>query len=344
MMNMLMIICIFMLNSVNAFMSPLMVQKPSIEPFNNWHCIDFVNNIDKKKPYSYNIGKLPLVTWFDKDKPMTTVNICTHMGSKLDEGTIKNGCLKCPYHGLEYSDDKTFGETMVFQDKLWWSYEPTKKCPPAIPFYKNRKYETSYIKIDVNANIIDCAFNTMDINHPAYIHNNIFGFGSSTPPSNIKTISYPNNDKIGISFNYESKSTLVHLKREIRRSKNFHIYEYPYTSWSRVTLPNKEELFVNVNMLPLENDKTRWLVTLKHNFWKSSIEKRFMKFAADCILYQDQQQMNRQTPESVLKKIVSNQTILKDEEHLEDMRKIFKNYKFPNTYQTFQLYKYHKEK
>lgn len=331
------IVCLL---SIIYYTSAFSMSTTSFSPFNNWHSIDFVKNIDKTKPFSYNVGDLPLVTWFNKnDKPLSTINICQHMGSKLNEGNVEEGCLKCPYHGLEYNEDKTFGDTMIFQEKLWWSYNPVKKTPPSIPFYNNKNYETSYIKLDVNANIIDCAFNTMDVNHPAYIHNNIFGFGSKIPPSNLKTIKYPkNSDKIGLSFNYISNNNIAHLKRELRKSKNFHVYEFPYTTWSRVTLPTNEELFVNVNMLPIARNKTRWLITLKHNFWKSSIEKRFMNFAADCILYQDKQQMNRQENDSILKSLVMNQVSLRNEEHFEELKQMFKKYKYPDYSQVVLLY------
>jgi phenylpropionate dioxygenase-like ring-hydroxylating dioxygenase large terminal subunit len=315
-------------------------------PFNRWHCIDFVKNIDKSKPYAFNIGELSLVSWFDtNNNPHTTVNICSHMGSRLDNGKVTDGCLVCPYHGLQHNQSKSFGQSMIFQDKLWWSYEPVKKMPPAMPFYNNKKYETSYIKIDIDANIVDCAFNTMDVNHPAHIHNNLFGFGSNIPPTNLHTVMYPNNtDKIGLTFTYKSKSNLAHLKRELRRSKNFHVYEYPFTTWSRVSLPTNEHLFVNVNMLPLSPNKTRWLVTLKHNFWKTSVEKRFMKFAADCILYQDKEQMKRQSEESALKKMVIYQEEFAQEEHFKQLRDMFKDYNVPDTQSVLQLYARHKLK
>lgn len=326
---------LFFIIGVNAYVPTM--------PFNRWHCIDFEKNIDKSKPFSYNVGDLPLVSWFDEHgKPHSTVNICEHMGSKLDEGKIHKGCLQCPYHGLTYDEKKTFGDTLIYQDKLWWSYEPIKENPPAIPFYNNNKFETSFIKVDVDASVRDCILNTMDVNHPEFIHNSVLGFGSNFPPTNIKTIQYPKKDmKIGLSFNYKSTSKLADLKKELHQSTNFHIYEFPYTSWSRVSLPTNEHLYVNVNMLPLSRNKTRWLVTLKHNYWKTNVEKHFMKFAANCILFQDQQQMKRQANDSILKSLVINKTQLNNEEHLIPMNKILDNYKYPSNELVIMLYNYH---
>ena len=329
---------IILISSSNAFMRPMM----ALEPFNRWHCIDFVKNIDKTKPYSYNIGDLPLVSWFDKDHAHTTMNICDHMGSKLDNGKIDNGCLYCPYHGIEHGANNTFGKTVIHEDKLWWSYEPVKQKPPYVPFYNNQNYETSSITVDVDAGLEDCILNTMDIHHPAHIHNNIFGFGSDIPPKNMKYFEYENQDKYGLSFEYSSQSGLVHLKKSLKKSLNFHMYEYPLTSWSRVSLPSKEHLYVNVNMLPLSRDKTRWIVTLKHNFWKSQLEKEFLKYTAKCIIYQDQQQMKRQAKYNILKTIVMNQRELENEDHMKKLRDMIKKYKYPSTGDVVMLYNYHK--
>jgi phenylpropionate dioxygenase-like ring-hydroxylating dioxygenase large terminal subunit len=315
-----------------------------MSPFDRWHCIDFVNNIDKAKPYAYNIGELPLVAWFDKHgDPQTTVNICSHMGSTLNHGKInKEGCLVCPYHGLVHNKNKTFGKSLIFQDKLWWSYAPIQETPPAMPFYNNKNYETSFFSYTVDSNIIDTAYNLMDVNHPAFVHNNPLGFGSSIPPSNFKVIKYPkNNHKIGLSFMYSTNKNLHSIKRELQRSKNFHIFEYPYTTWSRVSLPNNEQLFLNVNFLPISDNKTKMLITVKHNFWKSSLEKRMIDFMTYCVFSQDRDQMIRQADETPLKKLVMHQHVMHNEEHILMMKSMFQNYRVPNSDDVMQLYKAH---
>lgn len=320
-----------------------------VTPFNNWHCVDFVKNIDSKKPYAFKVGELPLVTWFSESakdnlvlQPMTTVNVCSHMGSKLDHGSVKDGCLVCPYHGLEHTQKQTFGKSMVFEDKLWWAYEPVHKNPPSVPFYNNKNFATTTLKLEVDANIVDCAFNTMDLNHPAFVHNNMFGFGSNVPPENIKTVKY-NDNKIGLGFTYKSKGNLVHLKKGLKHSKNFHVYEYPYTTWSRVSLPNGEHLIVNVNLLPVGPNKTQWLVTLKYNYWnKYPFEKLLMEFAARCILFQDQQQLSKQALDNGLKRMVLYQEVFENEDHINDLKEMFKKYQYPDMIHVTRLYDYHK--
>ena len=54
--------------------------------FNNWHCIGISEKINFKSPYKANIGELPLVIWKNPktNNLLSTINICKHMGSKLD--------------------------------------------------------------------------------------------------------------------------------------------------------------------------------------------------------------------------------------------------------------------
>lgn len=295
--------------------------------FTNWYCLDFAKNLDKSKPMKFNIGDLPLVVWFkNQSTPLSTINICKHYGSRLDIGKInKNGCLVCPYHGLAYNQDMTIGKTVIYQDKLWWTYE-NKNKPPTIPFYNNKNYKNSQITIDIEANVLDCIYNTMDVNHPEFIHNNLLGFGNNNNPvSNLKLIKYPDNKKLGLSFNYKSNTNFKYVKEDLKKSNNFHIYEYPFTSWSRVSINNKENLYININFLPLSKDKTRMFITLNHNYWKSDAEMKLMELAGRVILNQDQNQLKYQANDSKLKSIWINQIKMNNEEQLEYLRTIIKN-------------------
>lgn len=326
-----------LVNSVPFIVSPL-------TPFNEWHCVEFMKNVDVTKPFAFNVGELPLVTWFKNKEPMSTVNICSHMGSKLDHGKVLlNGCLICPYHGLSHSKNMSFGETIIFEDKLWWSYKPKKQMPPKIPLYHNKKYSSSYISVDIDTSLITSVNNLMDINHAAHVHNNMLGFGSNIPVTNVKTVEFEHDiDKYGLSFTYKTNSNLRHIKTEMTNSENFHIYEYPYFAWSRVSMPNNQNLFINVNMLPIAPNKTRWFVTVRHNFWTSYFEKYMVEIAARCILQQDKEQLSRQIEESELKQLIISEKHLKNEEHFADIHNMLLRYKYPDKDMVVDLVKYHK--
>jgi nitrite reductase/ring-hydroxylating ferredoxin subunit len=230
--------------------------------FSHWHCIGIKENIDLSRPYKINIGELPLVVWQNKEtgKLTSAINICKHMGSKLDNGVItNNGCLKCQYHGLENSHEDRFGETIIHDGKIFWSYKPITYKPYSIPFFNNRNFVTSFLEMDMECSLTDSAYNTMDLRHPENVHNKIVGFGNNIPPQNIKYYKYNDSKRIGLSFNYFSNKVIRKMNKDTLITKNFHMYIYPSFSWSKVTFNknNKNnDLIIGVDLLPLNsNDK-----------------------------------------------------------------------------------------
>ncbi len=310
--------------------------------FKVWHCINFVKNIDSKKPYPFQIGELPLITWYDNkyNKTYTTINVCSHMGSKLDKGKINNGCLVCPAHGMQYTEEKAFGETMIYQDKLWWSYEPNTSNPPSTPFYNNKKYSTTNICMDVDANIMDCVLNTMDVNHPKLYNINI-------PPKKVKRFKFQradNNNKLGISFTQKvdvSTNKMELLNENNKYNKYYNMYSFPYNTWTRTTLPNKQQSIMNIDFVPLGIDKTRWFITIKNNCENNNIlTKPFMYYYAK--QYKDL--LQNQASHSGLKELVIRQDVLANEYHIDDIYNMFEKYRYPDNSEVCNLYKYHKRK
>jgi nitrite reductase/ring-hydroxylating ferredoxin subunit len=309
--------------------------------FREWHCINFVKNIDTTKPYPFKIGELPLISWYDNkyNKTYTTVNICSHMGSKLDNSKINNGCLVCPYHGMLYSEEKAFGETIIYQDKLWWSYEPIAKKPPSIPFYNNKDYTTTNICIDIDANIMDCVLNIIDVNHQQY-------YNMLIPPKKIKKFKYFNNidepKRLSMGISFKNKVLSNNIKEFSEYNKYYNMYKFPYNAWTRILLPNKKQSIMNIDFLPLGIDKTRWFITMKNNRETNNIfTKPFMYY------YTNQYKellSNNQALHTDLKKLVIRQEVLANENHLDDIYDMFEKYKYPDNNMVCNLYKYHKKK
>jgi hypothetical protein len=227
---------------------------------------------------------------------------------------------------------------MEHEGKIFWSYKPSEKTPPKIPFYNNPNYEKSFLQIDMEASLPDSAFNTMDLRHPEYVHKG--GFGSSIPPTNIKQYKYK--DRIGLAFDYQSNVIMKTLNDRRRTTKNFHMFVYPTFTWSRVSFNNKH-LIIAVNLLPLENKKTRWYITICHNYNKTPFQKNIMKGLAAFILSQDYFQMKNQYPENKLKAAVLFNHIFKDEDVILWLRSEFNNYKFPDINECLDLYNDYKQ-
>ena len=309
--------------------------------FNNWICIGIMNKIDFSKPYKINIGELPLVIWKNPktNQFAASINICKHMGSKLDNGEItENGCLKCKYHGLENTFEERIGETMEHEGKLFWAYKPSLIKPFSLPFFNNIQFQKSYLEIDMDCSLKDSAFNSMDLRHPEYVHSGLFGFGNNIPPKNIKHYKY-SEKKIGLSFDYISKQNIQKLNSNTQFTNNFHMYEYPTFTWSKVTFDRNKHLMIGVNFLPLENKKTRWYVTICNNYFTNNIQQEFLKFLAYMILSQDLSQMKNQHKEDALKKEMLFSHIFKDEDVMIYLKKMFDSYDYPNMLNCLDLYR-----
>jgi phenylpropionate dioxygenase-like ring-hydroxylating dioxygenase large terminal subunit len=326
------------------------VPKKKLDFFKNWHCLGVNEHIDFSKPYKINVGDLPLVVWKNPltQELTTTINICDHMGSKLDNGIITEaGCLKCQYHGKEFSNKDKFGETMLFEDKIFWSYDADRPSPYSVPFYNNQNYEKSILTIDMKGSLLDSAMNMMDIRHPEYVHK--FGFGSINPPTNIHQYLYKNpenkllSDKIGLSFDYQSNMIMRKMNNNAKVTNNFHIFMYPVFSWSRVSFDHKH-LIIAVNMLPLGTKKTRWFVTICYNYYTTPLQKKFLEMMAHTILNQDYIQMENQHPDDRLKMSMLLDHTFPNEEVLSAIRVMFNNYQYPTIEDGVDLYKDHKMK
>lgn len=339
---------IWLLLLLTNIVSATSLLKPSLKFFQNWHCLGIVDKIDFSKPYKINVGDLPLVVWKNPhtQKMSTVINICRHMGSKLDNGVItQGGCLKCQYHGLEMSDSDQFGETMEFQGKVFWAYKPERSVPYKIPFYDNPSYETSCLSIDMGAGLIDSSLNMMDIRHPEYVHK--LGFGSSNQPTNIRHFTYKDHksklwmDRIGLSFDYSSNMVMRKINNnnnDKATTHNFHMFVYPTFSWSRVSMDDNKHLIIGVNLLPLGPQKTRWFITVCHNYHVSTLNKKMVQMMAYTILSQDYTQMYNQHPDDHLRRAMMLDHTFPDEDVIMWMRNKFEQYQYPTMDICAELY------
>ena len=191
-----------------------------------WHVIGIDKYIQKTSPYSYNIGKLPMVLWYDKnEEPLSAINICKHLGSRLNNGIIKNGCLYCPNHNIEYNKTDTIGNVIKKNGLLWWSYKSYKKNPPAI--FNENITDIYQFYIDVNVNLL----------------NVILEFVFSN-----------NKNKI---LNYKNKFFFNEIYNDLNHK---YFYKYPY--FLKGSFNNKYKYCIN--FLPLDNNKTRLFISINY--------------------------------------------------------------------------------
>ena len=99
---------------------------------NQWYPIIESKNVNAKPMGIERLGER-LVVWRNSDhKVVIQRDECVHKRARLSGGAIRNGCLECPYHGLQYESS---GECVLvpFMDK---DYDIPKNWKVEINYYK----------------------------------------------------------------------------------------------------------------------------------------------------------------------------------------------------------------
>lgn len=218
MINYFFILYLFSLSYSNAFILPQFVRE--------WHPIGIESNIDKSKPYVYNIGKLPMILWYNNNNtPISTINICKHLGARMDKGIINNGCLLCVNHLTSYNETDAIGRIVSKNGLLWWSYKSYIKSPTSI-FKKDAKIHQNYIDVDVNLiNVI------------------------------LELIYSNNKTKI------KHKNNKFFFTEQLFNAEHRFYYKYPYYLKGSIN----KKINYSLNFLPLEENKTRIFINIQNN-------------------------------------------------------------------------------
>ena len=197
--------------------------------FREWTPIAIENKIDKSKAFNFNIGKLPLILWYDNnDSIISTINICKHLGSKLDKGNINNGCLYCPNHYTSYNNTDKIGNIISSNGILWWSYKSYSRNPP-LNFKNDHNMKLYNTFIDVDVNIINVILE--------------FIYSCSNNNQIIK----------------ECKKKFL-FKETLFNVEHRYLYKYPYYIKGNIN----RNIDYSINFLPLEEAKTRIFITINN--------------------------------------------------------------------------------
>lgn len=73
---------------------------------NTWYAVERSANL-KTRPTTVERLGARYVLWRTSDGVHAGPAQCPHRGANLGDGTVRNGCLTCPYHGIEFATDGT---------------------------------------------------------------------------------------------------------------------------------------------------------------------------------------------------------------------------------------------
>jgi phenylpropionate dioxygenase-like ring-hydroxylating dioxygenase large terminal subunit len=122
---------------------------------------------------------------------------CMHRNTMLSEGTVENGCLKCPYHGWTYDsegrcveipslppEDKTLPKkrlvsfpTREAHGLIWtWMGDPERidREPFPIPYWNDDGWRSYFMITSFENDVTNCCENFMDVPHTVFVHSKWF--------------------------------------------------------------------------------------------------------------------------------------------------------------------------
>lgn len=140
------------------------------------------------------------------------VDQCAHRGAALSKGKLKDGCIQCPFHGLEFNPDgrcvfipangtsstETLGRYNVkhfpvreWQGILYIWYGDADSVAGEPPFFTDHmdgSFVYSEIEDHWNSHYSRCIENQLDVVHLPFVHHNTIGRGNKTLVNGPKVV------------------------------------------------------------------------------------------------------------------------------------------------------------
>jgi isorenieratene synthase len=148
-------------------------------PSGGWYVVDGVRAI-RDEPLRYRIASEDYVVWRSGERILVAPDGCPHMGARLSDGFVKDGCVVCPWHGLALGE-KQLGRWKpleTFNDGvLLWARPPSDEPAteePIVPTRPSRFFD-AVMRLEARCDPRDVVANRLDPWHGAYFHPHSFG-------------------------------------------------------------------------------------------------------------------------------------------------------------------------
>ena len=181
---------------------------------NQWYAILPSKHVKNKQLIAVRRMNLDLVLFRNaKGEIACVVDQCTHRGAALSLGKVKNGCIQCPFHGLEFdkngeckfvpangkASNKDLSKFNVRHYPVreandiiyFWYGEEGKEKTKELPFFDD-EIDDSFVYSELedhwNSHYSRCVENQLDVVHLPFVHHNTIGRGNKTLVNGPKVI------------------------------------------------------------------------------------------------------------------------------------------------------------
>lgn len=172
---------------------------------NQWYAILPSKTVGSKKIVGVKRLNMELALFRNEKGEIGCVkDQCSHRGAALSKGKVKEDCIQCPFHGLEFDKEgqctfipangKAYSADMSRYNVthypvresngiiyLW--YGDVEKVADELPFF-NKDVDDSYVYSEIedhwNSHYSRCIENQLDVVHLPFVHHNTIGRGNKT--------------------------------------------------------------------------------------------------------------------------------------------------------------------
>ncbi|UCG52304.1 MAG: Rieske 2Fe-2S domain-containing protein [Candidatus Latescibacterota bacterium] len=147
-------------------------------PSGGWYVVGASRDI-RNRPRRYRIDGREYVAWLSRGQPKVAPDACPHMAASLADGSVRNGHIVCPWHGLALEGERhgawfplpTFDDGVLVWVRL--GSEDTATAQPVLP---NRpvRYLDTVIRKDARCDPEDVIANRLDPWHGVHFHPHSF--------------------------------------------------------------------------------------------------------------------------------------------------------------------------
>lgn len=207
-------------------------------------------------------------------------DVCPHLGSRLSGSTsvvLDNGCIRCPYHGLQVGASAPDAEARHMHGTavdangiVWWCSDVARagespvECTDLTECMDRKDVTVSQWSMQVNASFSDCFRNSMDLHHAGWLHASSFG-NAVRDPVDICTTTWGQRGAMRVTFQYVSNPSFQDITGAT--TSNYHEFRAPSTTWNKVTSEDGTKfVMIHIAIRPVRETTMKWYVTSVSNY------------------------------------------------------------------------------
>ncbi len=263
---------------------------------NMWYAVLASDEVKKRQVTGARRLGVDLAFFRDVDDNVHCVqDRCAHRGASLSKGVVRNNCIRCPFHGIEYN---TKGECVFVPSEgiasnasydrfnlahyataeenniiyIWYGDgEPIGK-PDG---FGDELTGLSYDEIEEHwethySRIIE---NQLDVSHLPFVHHNTIGRGNKTLVNGPKTVWLDENTLQTSADNEVDHGQVKNPASKARIKKTNLRFKFP-NQWLNTIAPGK--LYVFAYFVPVDDENALIRLRFYNNFTGTSCIDRFI--------------------------------------------------------------------